>query len=137
MLVWLPFVVSMMLPTSSRLTPDEMFRLQVPFRYKVSVAEIGIDGLGRWELQVTDYYCDVLDELHIVQDPRFSGPPSLPERRSIRGDLKLRIDDALWFPEDRYHRGGIIIDGTGDFLLVVKDRQEHVTLWPPPKTPDF
>jgi len=114
-----------------RLTPDQMFHLQVPYRYKVSIAEIGRDGLGRWELQVADYYCNGLRQLEIRQEPIAPAPPTMLRRNAVRGRMILKLDDIVWFPDDRYaHLDSLVLDADGEYLLVIMDRQEKRVLWP-------
>ena len=119
-----------------RLTPDQMFHLQVPYRFKVSIAEIERDGLGRWEIQTHDYYCNDIKQLVVNSEPAAVGPPSPLRRNAIRGHLVLQLDDVLSFPDDRYsHLDGFLLVADGEYLLVIMDRLEKRTLWPLP-TPD-
>lgn len=119
-----------------RLTPDQMFHLQLPYRFKVSIAEIGRDGLGRWELQVRDYYCNDIRRMEIKTEPASQGPYSPLRRNAIRGSIVLALDDVVSFPEDRYsHNDSYVMAYDGEYLLVIHDRLEKTVLWPPPSQP--
>lgn len=115
-----------------RLTQMQMFQLQLPYRYQVSIAEIERNALGRWELQVRDYYCNDIERLEIAEEPRAAGPPTQLRRNLIRGHLVLGLDDVLSFPDDRYrHLDGFLLVADGEYLLVITDRVEKITVWPP------
>lgn len=122
---------------SVRLTQMQMFQLRLPYRYDVSMATIGHDGLGRWELQVSEYSCNGIPELRVGTEPVQLSVPSPLRRNAIRGSLWLKLDDCIWFPDDRYHHlDSFILDAEGEYLLVIRDRAEKRTLWPlPPQSP--
>ena len=137
MFFWFLLLAAALPPSDgARVTPDEMFQLQLPYRYKVSIAEIGRDGLGRWELQVVDYYCTTLKRFKVVQEPVPLSPQSPLRRNAVRGHMVLEMDDVIWSYEDRYHHQTVmVIVADGEYLAVVRDREEHETLWPPKPDP--
>lgn len=111
-----------------RLTPDQMFQLQVPYRYHVQIAQVvWHPTVGRHELEVSDFYANrVVTGRLLAPDPR-SG---------VVTAIDLRLDDGITFPDDRSERfGSIELVWEGVFLVTISDREEHQPLWPPKPDP--
>jgi hypothetical protein len=109
-----------------RLTQMQMFDLQRPYRYHVRVATyVKHQGAQMYELEAEDIYANVIRPKKLIapEDKRF--PKAATEY------FLLEMDDVLTFPDDRFHHvAGFILEG-GPSLLVINDRQEKKTIWPP------
>ena len=109
---------------SVRLTPDQMFHLQFPYRYQVQIAEVVWHGaIGRFEVETTNYYANNIAIGSIRASAYGRGLATL---------VDLGLEDGVWFPEDRYQRfDSYRLHQEGTYLVTISDRQEHETLWPP------
>lgn len=108
-----------------RLTPSQMFQLQLPYRYHVRVATfVQREGSEMFELEVEDIYANTI---------RPNELKSPIDRRVPKGSTEiyaLEMEDVLTFPNDRYHCAtGYILEG-GPSVLVINDRHEKKTVWP-------